>query len=247
MQKAYRFGFPTKAIQIDLQQAGYISPDISIDQFEKYFSNDFFSVSRRTYIKRAGQIAPRFVHYAAQLTTKPHQIYGLGVARGFSNLVSIDNVERCMNAHKATMAILQRGRNGDLTFDAANSYRTRPDQEWDVAVAEAYRLGYTAHEIDYFSMKWYSDNRCDGATRGFASNYTRIVEIILAQPSLDQYTHTNLDWQTDEAAKAYVLAAFKIGIAVPDIMMQLYIHGCRIYEVTEKLLEKYLREMDAIQ
>ena len=44
-----------------------------------------------------------------------------------------------------------------------------------------------------------------------------------------------------------MLAAFKIGIMVPDIKVQLYIHGCRIYEVTEKLLVKFLREMDVIQ
>lgn len=245
--KAYHFGFPTKAIQIDLQQTGYISPDFSLDQFEEYFSNDFYSVSRRTYIMRAGQTAPRFVHYASRLTPEPRQIYGLGVARGFSNLISIDNIERCMNVHKTTMAILQRGRNGDLTFDAANSNRARPDQEWDGAVVEAYRLGYTAHEIDYFSMKWYPDNRSDGAPRGFVSNHARIVEIILAHSSLDLSTRTNLDWHTDQAAKDYVLAAFKIGIMVPDIKVQLYIHGCRIYEVTEKLLVKFLREMDVIQ
>lgn len=246
VHKAYQFGFPTTAIQIDLQQTGYISPDISLDQFEEHFSDDLFSVGRRTYIRRAAQTAPRFVHYASRLTTKPQQIYGLGVARGFSNLISADNIERCMNVHKTTMAILQRGRSEDLTFDAANSNRIRPDQEWEGAVAEAYRLGYTAHEIDYFSMKWYPDTRRDGVPRGFASNYARIVEIILAHSSLDQYTRTNLDWQTDQAARDYVLAAFKIGIAVPDIMVQLYIHGCRIYEVTEKLLVKFLKEMDVI-
>lgn len=247
VQKAYRFGFPTTAIQLDLQQIGYISPDISLDQFEERFSDDLFSVSRRTYIRRAGQTASRFVHYASRLTTESQQIYGLGVARGFSNLVSADNIERCMNVHKNTMAILERGRNEGLTFDAANSNRIGPDKEWDLAVAEAYRLGYTAHEIDYFSMKWSPDKRREGALRGFASNYTRISRIILSHSSLDQYTRTNLDWQTDQAARDYVLAAFKIGIAVPDIMVQLYIHGCRIYEITEKLLEKFLKEMDVIQ
>lgn len=66
VQKAYHFSFPTTAIQIHLQQTGYISTDISLDQFEEHFSDDLFSVSRRTYIRGAGQTAPRFVHYASR-------------------------------------------------------------------------------------------------------------------------------------------------------------------------------------
>lgn len=251
MQKAYRFGFPTTAILLDLQQTGYISPDISLDKFEEQFSDDELTVSRRTYIRRADQIAPRFIHYASQIIASPQQIYGLGVARGFSNLISADNIEECMNDHKDSMAILQRGRHEGLTFDATNSGRIRPDAAWEGAVAEAYRLGYTAHEIDYFSMKWYPCTRREGAARGFASNYTRIVEIIATHPSLGQCTRTNLDWQTDLAAQEYVLAAFNIGIAVPDIVVQLYIHGYTIFEITEALLIDFLREipleMDVIE
>lgn len=40
-----------------------------------------------------------------------------------------------------------------------------------------------------------------------------------------------------------MVAAFNIGIAVRDIMVQLYIHGCRIYEITEELLEEFLEEV----
>lgn len=247
VQKAYLFGFPTTAIRIDLQQTGHILPDISLDQFEEHFSDDLFFASRRTYIERASQTALRFVHYASRIISKPQQIYDLGVARGFSNLISADNVGQCMDLHKRSMAILQRGRNGDLTFDAFNSNKVRPDQEWEGAVVEAYRLGYTTHEIDYLSMKWYSDRRREGAFRGIASNHARIVEILRAHSSLDQYTRTNLDWQTDQAARDYVVAAFKIGIAIPDIMVQLYIHGCRIYEITEKLLVNFLMEMGAVR
>ena len=39
-----------------------------------------------------------------------------------------------------------------------------------------------------------------------------------------------------------MLAAFKIGIPVADIVIQLHIHGYKIYEVTEKFVEKFLRE-----
>lgn len=243
VQKAYRFGFPTTAILIDLQQTGNISPNISLDQFERNFTDDLFFLSRRTYIERATQTALRFVYYASQISSKPQQIYDLGVARGFSNLISADYVERCMKLQKSTMAILQRGRNGGLTFDASNSNEVIPDQEWEGAVVEAYRLGYTTHEIDYFSMKWYSDKRQEGAFRGIASNHARIVKILHAHSSLAQYTRTNLDWQTDQAARDYFVAAFKIGIAIPDIMVHLYIHGCRIYEITEKLLVNFLMEM----
>lgn len=245
VQKAYQFGFPTKAIHVDLLQTGYIPHDLSLDQFEEYFSNEYIFLTRHSYPKGADQIALRFIHYASKLTTKPHEIYRLGVARGFLNLISSEAIERCVICHKTTMAILQRGRNGNLTFDAANSNKSRSDRQWDDAVAEAHGLGYTAHEINYFSMKWYPDGS-RGAPRGFASNYTRIVEIITTRTPLDLVCRTNLDWQTDQSAKEYVLAAFKIGIPVGEIVVQLHIHGHKIYEATEKLLVKFLREMDVL-
>lgn len=44
-----------------------------------------------------------------------------------------------------------------------------------------------------------------------------------------------------------MVAAFKIGIAIPDIMVQLYIHGCKTYEITEKLLVNFLMEMGVVR
>lgn len=145
------------------------------------------------------------------------------------------------------MASLRRGRNGNLSFDRGNSSRTIPDREWEDAVVTAYALGYTAHEIDYFSMKqWYLDSRDDGTPRGFASNYTRVAKIITANAFKGRTECTNLDWSTDENAKGYVLAAFSIGISIADIVAQLHIHWHKIYEVTEKVVIKFLKEMDVI-
>lgn len=242
--RAYQFGFSTKAIRFDLLQTGIISPDLSIDQFEEYFSNGHLSLSRRTYLVRADQTTHRFIQYASNLTSRPDEIYRLGVARGFSNLTSPEMVEKWMICHQNSMAILQRGRNENLPFEAANSSRTLPDREWDAAVAIAYDFGYTAHEIDYFSMKkWYPDYGREGAARGFASNYTRIVEIIKARASPALVPRTNLEWD-DQIAKEYVLAAFKIGFSVEDIVAQLHIHGYKIYQITRKLVKNFLKEMD---
>lgn len=248
MYRAYQFGFPTKAIHFDLLQTGNISPNVALDQFEEHFSNDDISLNRRTYPESAEQTTYRFVHYASGRTTKPEEIYRLSVARGFK-ITGPDVVEQCMICHKTTMAILQRGRNANLSFDVANSDRTIPDQEWDDAVIRAYGLGYTAHEIDYFSMtKWYPDHRTEGAPRGFASSYTRIAEIITTHKSSEPelFECINLDWQTDPNVKGYVLAAFKIGISVADIVVQLHIHGFKMYEVTQNVVVKFLREMDAM-
>lgn len=243
MHCAYQFGFPTKAIHLDLLQTRKISPNLSLDQFEEYFSRDYLSLNRRTYLERADQTTYRFIHYASNLITRPHEIYNLGVARGFSEVTSPEIVEQRITCYKTTMGILQRGRNGHLPFDVANSSRTIPDREWEDAVAIAYEFGYTAHEIDYLSMsKWYLHHGSKGLPRGFASNYTRIAEIIITRASSELVQRINLDWETDRTAKEYVLAAFKIGIPVADIVIQLHIHGHKIYEVTEKFVEKFLRE-----
>lgn len=81
--------------------------------------------------------------------------------------------------------------------------------------------------------------------RGFASNYTRIVEIIKASASPALAPRANLDWD-DQIAKEYVLAAFEIGFSVEDIVAQLHIHGYKMYQITEKLVINFLKEMDVM-